>query len=99
VKQESPVIISDLTGECQENPEEKSPILTEQIPEETIKAQLTMMSEDWLGEMQRAALTARESKIRDLIEQINPEYSELADYLTKLLNNLEFEQIQLIVNC
>jgi hypothetical protein len=51
------------------------------------------MPVDWVNDMRSAALSAREKKILQLIEQIPEEHVPLARALTQMVNNLQFEQI------
>lgn len=54
---------------------------------------LAAMPVDWVSDMCRAALSAREKQILQLIEQIPEEHVPLARALTQMVNNLQFDQI------
>lgn len=54
---------------------------------------LSIMSAEWLAQLNHAASCADDELILKLIAQIPPEKAELADKLTDLVNNFEFEEI------
>lgn len=58
-----------------------------------VNAQIKKMPSPWIYQLRKAALSAREKKIKNLITEIPDELSLLAHYLGQMLNNLSFEQI------
>ena len=60
---------------------------------EALYAALASMSGAWLSNLQQAALSAREKRLFDLIEQIPAEYGLLNQVLTQWVNTLQFDQI------
>lgn len=60
---------------------------------EQLKIQIEKMPCQWVNQLRQAALSAREIKIKNLLAEIPPELSLLADYLGYKLNQLSFEQI------
>jgi two-component system, chemotaxis family, sensor kinase Cph1 len=65
----------------------------EQLATENIKKEINLMSKKWIKELHQSALSARENKIIQLIQQIPSERYDLANALTQMLNHLAFEQI------
>lgn len=63
------------------------------LDSQQLKADMTKMSKTWVNELYQAALSAREKRVKALIQQIPLEQSSLAKFLNQLLNNLAFEQI------
>ena len=51
------------------------------------------MPPDWVEGMYRAVLSARERKIRQLLEQIPQENSPLTQTLTDMVERLDYESI------
>ncbi len=60
---------------------------------ENVQTQIKLMPSDWLKQLEQAVLGARENQIRQLTNQIPPEYSLLQTTLIDLVNSLDFEQI------
>ena len=60
---------------------------------EAVYTALASMSGDWLNKLRQAALSAREKRLFDLIEQIPAEHSLLNQILTQWVNTLQFDQI------
>lgn len=54
---------------------------------------LKVMPDSWLQELKEAAAELDDLKIEELIQQIPDEYSDLAQSLTNLTENFQFEQI------
>ena len=65
----------------------------EQLATENIKKQINLMPKKWIEELHQSALSARENKIMQLIQEIPAQKSDLANALIQLLNHLAFEQI------
>ncbi|MBE9224850.1 response regulator [Phormidium sp. LEGE 05292] len=57
------------------------------------EADLSIMSAEWLALLNHAAICADDEQILKLIAEIPPEKAELADKLTDLVNNFDFEEI------
>lgn len=82
--------------------QQKHPI-TEDKPQESESFQLTaksmqVMPDSWLQELKQAAGELNESKLAALIQQIPDKYTYLAQSLTNLVDNFQFEQIFELVN-
>ena len=76
----------DLNDSAVDNPsQERSFSLTTES--------LAIMPDSWLQELKDAAGELDDSKIEELIQQIPREHSELANSLTNLTENFQFEQI------
>lgn len=56
-------------------------------------ADLSIMSAEWLAQLNYAATCADDERIMELIAEIPPEKAELVNKLTDLVNNFEFEEI------
>ncbi|MFB2833396.1 ATP-binding protein [Floridanema evergladense] len=54
---------------------------------------LYLLKKEWFTEMENSAVCGDDVAIRKLIDQIPPDLSKLAIYLTKLVDNYQFEQI------
>jgi|GEM_PF-1468213 len=54
---------------------------------------LRVMSDDWLQELKQAAAELNETKLQELIQQIPEQHNCLAQSLTNLVNNFQFECI------
>ena len=54
---------------------------------------LKVMPDSWLQELKQAAGELDESKLEELIQRISDEYSHVAQSLTNLVDNFQFEQI------
>ncbi|MBE9222483.1 response regulator [Cyanobacterium stanieri LEGE 03274] len=78
----------------QENPD-SSPkkTLIPAIDNQQIRIQLQKMPRPWINQLRIAALSARELKLKKLIEEIPSEFSALSHHLNHMVNNLFFEQI------
>ncbi|MFB2897689.1 ATP-binding protein [Aerosakkonemataceae cyanobacterium BLCC-F50] len=63
------------------------------ISEKLTAADLSIMSAEWLAQLNHAASCADDEQILELIAEITPEKAELADKLTDLVNNFQFEEI------
>ncbi len=59
----------------------------------TLSVNSNTMPREWLNQMYQAALEADGELMLDLITQIPPHHQPLADHLTELVNNFEFEWI------
>jgi two-component system sensor histidine kinase/response regulator len=73
-------------------PEIKSPLLQERV-KDLNPASIQIMSSDWIAELQQAALKADRDRILQLIEQIPANDSEVAQQLTELVQQFEFDEI------
>ncbi|MFB2938206.1 ATP-binding protein [Aerosakkonemataceae cyanobacterium BLCC-F154] len=56
-------------------------------------ADLSIMSAEWLAQLNHAAICADDEQILELIAEIPTEKVELAEKLTHLVNNFQFEEI------
>lgn len=73
-------------------PESSSPLLKERI-EDLNPASLKIMPDSWIAELYQAAVIADSDRIFQLIEQIPPNHSEIAQQLTVLVQQFDFDQI------
>lgn len=80
-----------LYEEMSHNSYSDSPVKFLNFP--VLKTQISLMSKSWIQELKQAALSARESRISQLISQIPDQDSLLVKSLHKMINNLAFEQI------
>lgn len=64
-----------------------------QLPNATTAADFAGMSVDWIEQVQQAAIRVNAKEIQRLIQQIPPAYANLAEALTQLVNNYQFEEI------
>jgi len=63
------------------------------LPEADLVSLLSEMSAEWVAQLYHAAVQCSDEIILDLLEQIPPEKSALADAITDLANNFQFEKI------
>lgn len=54
---------------------------------------LSALPEAWLHELEDAALCCDDQAVLELLEQLSPEFAQLAAHLTRLANQYQFEQI------
>ncbi|XWK86821.1 MAG: ATP-binding protein [Phormidium sp.] len=80
----------EQTTPTQENQKSKTKV---KISEKLTAADLSIMSAEWLAQLNHAASCADDEQILELIAEIPPEKAELADKLTDLVNNFQFEEI------
>ncbi|WP_413161258.1 PAS domain S-box protein [Capilliphycus salinus ALCB114379] len=66
---------------------------SEEILEKIEPVHLQMMSQDWLTQMQQAALVGRDGQMLELIQAIPPSHSSVAKALTQMVENFEFDRI------
>jgi hypothetical protein len=62
-------------------------------PIELTSADLAVLLEEWIAELREAASRGRSELLLELIDQIKVENAEVADGLTKLVNDLQFRKI------
>ena len=67
------------------------------VAQKLTAADLSIMSAEWLAQLNHAAICADDERIMELITQIPPEKAELADKLTNLVNNFDFEEITKLI--
>ncbi|ACK70287.1 GAF sensor hybrid histidine kinase [Gloeothece citriformis PCC 7424] len=65
---------------------------------ESLKSAIAQMPQEWITGLKNAVLSAREKRIRQLIEQIPQQDSPLVKTLTQFLNNLAYEKILELIN-
>lgn len=78
--------------------EDTTPILSlpstlNQLEFEQLKTELSKMPKTWINQLYQGGLSAREKRLNTLIQEIPSEYSFLAEYLSKMVNKLAFEEI------
>ncbi|MFB2839223.1 ATP-binding protein [Floridanema evergladense] len=61
--------------------------------EKLTMADLSIMSAEWLAQLNHAAICADDEEILKLIAKIPPDKAELTEKLTELVNNFQFEEI------
>ncbi|MBE9039523.1 GAF domain-containing protein [Oscillatoriales cyanobacterium LEGE 11467] len=64
-----------------------------QTPLDAIALQMSQMTAEWVSLLEAAALSAREKRLFELIEQIPPDLEELARALTQMVDSLGFDRI------
>jgi light-regulated signal transduction histidine kinase (bacteriophytochrome)/CheY-like chemotaxis protein len=64
-----------------------------QVPEQLTKDDLSIMSNQWLAQLNHATICADEERIMELLTQIPPEKAELVQKLTNLVDNFQFGEI------
>lgn len=72
---------------------EKPQPLSPQPAMEVTASQLSVMPTEWLAELHQAAMSARSTRIETLIQEIPEEHSILAEGLTDLVSNFNYEKI------
>ena len=70
-----------------------SPLASNVDPSE-LSADLTVMPADWLAEMHTAATQGREQRLLQLLQQIPQSQAALAQALTELVRNYEFDKLK-----
>ncbi|VXD12394.1 putative Histidine kinase [Planktothrix serta PCC 8927] len=73
--------------------EETQPILNPVLPDELTSDALTVMSQDWISQLYKAALEADVQVVMELITQIPDTQIFLIQSLTQLARKFQFEQI------
>ena len=67
--------------------------LTKEITEEITIENLQIMSREWIANLNQAAIEVDADRIFKLIEQIPNQYQLLAEEITKLIRNYDFDAI------
>lgn len=74
--------------------DQKQPTPNQPHSDRSISADdLSILPADWVNELHRIAMTARAKELLTIIERIRPEYPEIAQGLTELVNNFRFDTI------
>jgi hypothetical protein len=60
---------------------------------EITAADLAELSADWIAELRQAAMGDQDKKILSLIDNIQPQHPKIAEQLTVLVNQFQFDRI------